>query len=53
MLIALAAVAVAHALSPLIFRGMHSGLGWDETVYVSQISKHTPSMPWAPERARA
>jgi hypothetical protein len=35
------------ALNPL-----HQGFSWDETVYVSQISKHTPSMPWAPERAR-
>ncbi|HVY10130.1 MAG TPA: hypothetical protein VHB18_08300 [Mycobacteriales bacterium] len=52
LLIALAVVAVAHALSPLILRGMHSGLGWDETVYVSQIDPHVPAGTFSAPRAR-
>ena len=49
---ALAAVAVLHALSPLILRGIHSGLGWDETVYISQIDPHVPAGVFTAPRAR-
>jgi hypothetical protein len=52
LLIALAVVSVAHALSPLVLRGMHSGLGWDETVYVSQIDPHVPAGLFSAPRAR-
>jgi hypothetical protein len=44
--------AAAFTLAVLAFNPLHQGFSWDETVYVSQISKHTPAMPWAPERAR-
>src|SRR5215469_4171610 len=44
---AAAFTAIVIALTPL-----RQGFSWDETVYVSQISKHTPGMPWAAERAR-
>jgi len=45
--------AAAFMLAVLAVNPLHQGFIWDETVYVSQISKHTPGMPWAPERARA
>ena len=45
-------VAAAFTVAVLALNPLHQGFSWDETVYVSQISKHTPSMPWAPERAR-
>src|SRR5215471_5079366 len=44
--------AAAFTVAVLALNPLHQGFSWDETVYVSQISKHTPSMPWAPERAR-
>ena len=44
--------AAAFTVAVLALNPLHQGFGWDETVYVSQISKHTPAMPWAPERAR-
>ena len=44
--------AAAFMLAVLAVNPLHQGFIWDETVYVSQISKHTPAMPWAPERAR-
>lgn len=50
--IALIAVCVLHALSPLILRGLHSGLGWDETVYISQIDPHVPAGIFSAPRAR-
>jgi hypothetical protein len=45
-------VAAAFTVAVLALNPLHQGFSWDETVYVSQVSKHTPSMPWAPERAR-
>ena len=45
-------VAVAFTVAVLALNPVHQGFSWDESVYVSQISKHTPGMPWAPERAR-
>lgn len=45
-------VAAAFTVAVLVLNPLHQGFSWDETVYVSQISKHTPAMPWAPERAR-
>src|SRR5215472_3865505 len=45
-------VAVAFTSIVIAFTPLHQGFSWDETVYVSQISQHTPSMPWAAERAR-
>src|SRR5215472_5751313 len=45
-------VAAAFTSSVLAFTPLHQGFSWDETVYISQISQHTPSMPWAAERAR-
>ncbi len=50
--VALAVVSTLHALSPLVLRGMHSGLGWDETVYVSQIDPHVPAGLFSAPRAR-
>jgi hypothetical protein len=44
--------AAAFTLAVLALNPLHQGFSWDETVYVSQVSKHTPAMPWAPERAR-
>jgi hypothetical protein len=44
--------AAAFTVAVLALNPLHQGFSWDETVYVSQISKHTPAMPWAPERAR-
>jgi hypothetical protein len=44
--------AAAFAAAVLVVNPLHQGFSWDETVYISQISKHTPAMPWAPERAR-
>jgi hypothetical protein len=49
---ALIAVCVAHALSPLVLRGVHSALGWDETVYVSQIDPHAVAERFTAPRAR-
>ena len=45
-------VAAAFTVAVLALNPLHQGFSWDETVYISQISKHTPGMPWAPERAR-
>lgn len=44
--------AAAFTVAVLALNPLYQGFGWDETVYISQISKHTPAMPWAPERAR-
>ena len=48
----LLSVAAAFTVAVLALNPLHQGFSWDETVYVSQISKHTPAMPWAAERAR-
>ncbi|MEV8125426.1 hypothetical protein AB0P07_15195 [Streptomyces sp. NPDC085944] len=48
----LAAVAVAFALAQLLFvvPGLH--LGWDESVYASQVTPHIPSAFFSAPRAR-
>ena len=47
----LAGVALAFTLAVLAFTPLRMSLGWDETVYASQISSHLP-MLWSAERAR-
>jgi hypothetical protein len=47
-----AAAALAFTLTLLLSSPLHMRLGWDESVYASQISRHVPSMPWEAERAR-
>jgi hypothetical protein len=47
----LSAVAVVFTLAILLSAPLHISLGWDETVYASQISHHVP-MRWSAERAR-
>jgi hypothetical protein len=49
---ALVAVSVLHALSSILFRGIHSGYGWDETVYISQIDPHTVASAFSAPRSR-
>ncbi|MEU1212018.1 hypothetical protein ACFYSH_25780 [Streptomyces sp. NPDC005791] len=48
----LAAVAVAFATVQLAFVVPGSGLGWDETVYVSQVGGHAPPAFFSAPRAR-
>ncbi|MEV8204258.1 hypothetical protein AB0P40_02250 [Streptomyces sp. NPDC079189] len=48
----LAAVAVAFALAQLLFVAPGLHLGWDETVYVSQVSPHIPAAYFSAPRAR-
>jgi len=45
-------VAIAYALAQLVFCALHMGLGWDETVYVSQVSPHVLTEYFSPPRAR-
>ncbi|WP_405988803.1 hypothetical protein [Streptomyces sp. NBC_00986] len=47
-----AAVAGAFTLAQLVFVRPGLGLGWDETVYVSQISAHAPAAFFSAPRAR-
>lgn len=47
----IAAVALVFMLAVLAFTPVRTALGWDETVYASQISPHVP-MLWSAERAR-
>jgi hypothetical protein len=49
---ALLAVAVLHALSPLVLLGIHWWFGPDETVYLSQINSHVPAGAFSAPRAR-
>ncbi|WP_369362577.1 hypothetical protein AB5L52_03350 [Streptomyces sp. CG4] len=49
---ALAAVAAAFTLAQLFLVGPGMGLGWDETVYVSQVSAHAPAAFFSAPRAR-
>lgn len=46
------AAAAAFTLAVLLFTPLRMSLGWDETVYASQISQHVPIMRWSAERAR-
>ncbi|MGR4880298.1 hypothetical protein ACIPUC_12785 [Streptomyces sp. LARHCF249] len=48
----LGAVAAVFTLAQLAFVLPGSGLGWDETVYVSQVSPHAPAAFFSAPRAR-
>lgn len=48
----LASVAAAFALVQLVLVVPGSGLGWDETVYVSQVSRDVPAAFFSAPRAR-
>jgi hypothetical protein len=48
----LVAVGVAFTSAELLFVSPRMGLGWDESVYVSQVSGHTPAAWFDPARAR-
>lgn len=48
----LALVAVAFTLAQLVLVRPGLGLGWDETVYVSQISAHAPAAFFSAPRSR-
>lgn len=48
----LVAVAVAFTSLQFAFVLPHLGLGWDETVYVSQVSSHAPAAFFSAPRAR-
>ncbi|MCS0602632.1 hypothetical protein NX794_15645 [Streptomyces sp. LP11] len=48
----LAAVAAAYTLAQLLLVRPGMGLGWDETVYVSQVSGHAPAAFFSAPRAR-
>ncbi|MGW7367887.1 hypothetical protein ACWGI8_31815 [Streptomyces sp. NPDC054841] len=48
----LAAVAVAFTLTQLVLVAPGLGLGWDETVYVSQVSPQAPAAFFSAPRAR-
>ncbi|MEU8033271.1 hypothetical protein AB0C13_32400 [Streptomyces sp. NPDC049099] len=50
--VALAAVAAAFTLAQLLLVPPGMGLGWDETVYVSQVSAHAPAAFFSAPRAR-
>ncbi|GAA3847142.1 hypothetical protein GCM10022207_05360 [Streptomyces lannensis] len=47
-----AVVAAAFTLAQLLLVGPRMGLGWDETVYASQISAHAPAAYFSAPRAR-
>ncbi|MFE1753316.1 hypothetical protein ACFW88_22700 [Streptomyces anandii] len=48
----LGAVAAAFVLAQLVLVRPGMGLGWDETVYVSQVSPHAPAAFFSAPRAR-
>jgi hypothetical protein len=48
----LALVSFAFTVVQLVVVAPRLELGWDETVYVSQVSDHAPPSPWSPPRAR-
>jgi hypothetical protein len=48
----LIAVAILHALSPLVLLGVHWWFGVDETVYLSQLNAHVPAAYFSAPRAR-
>ena len=41
----LGAVAAAYSLAQLVFVSPRLGLGWDETIYVSQVATSIPASP--------
>ncbi|WP_433173097.1 hypothetical protein [Actinoallomurus sp. CA-150999] len=45
-------VAVAYGIAQLAGAAAHMRLGWDETVYVSQVSPHVPAAYFSAPRAR-
>ncbi|MGW5281685.1 hypothetical protein ACWERI_19890 [Streptomyces collinus] len=47
-----ALVAVAYAVAQLALVVPHLGLGWDETVYVSQVDPHRPAAWFSAPRSR-
>ena len=49
---ALAAVAVAHGMAPIVLLGPHWGFGIDETIYLSQLNAHVPAGLFSAPRAR-
>ncbi|MFJ8113571.1 hypothetical protein [Streptomyces sp. NPDC096132] len=50
--VGLAAVAAAFTLAQLLLVRPWMGLGWDESVYVSQVSPHAPAAFFSAPRAR-
>ncbi|MEW2400034.1 hypothetical protein [Streptomyces sp. NPDC046862] len=48
----LAAVAAAFTVAQLLFVALRVDLGWDETVYVSQVTPHIPAAFFSAPRAR-
>lgn len=48
----LVAIAVTFTVCQLLFVPPHMGLGWDETVYVSQVSPYVPTAFFSAPRAR-
>lgn len=48
----LAGVAAALTLAHLVLVARGLGLGWDETVYVSQVGGHAPAAYFSAPRAR-
>jgi hypothetical protein len=50
-LLALCGVAAVYALAQLLLVGLQFGLGWDETVYASQV-RGGPRLGWTAPRAR-
>jgi hypothetical protein len=48
----LAIVALAYAVVQLTLLGVHVFLGWDETIYTSQVIHHGPPMDFSAPRAR-
>jgi hypothetical protein len=48
----LAAVAAAFTVAQLLFVGPGLGLGWDESVYVSQVAPHIPAAYFSAPRSR-
>lgn len=48
----LALVAAAFTVSQFAYLTLHAQLGWDEVVYVSQVSSHAPAAWFDPARSR-
>ncbi len=45
-------VAIAYALAQILFVSPHLLPGWDETIYLSQVSPHVPTEYFSPPRFR-
>ncbi len=48
----LAVVCALYAVAPLVFVGPHFWFGWDESVYISQVSRYRPALLFTAPRAR-